>query len=244
TNTIIAKVAELVAEEVEEISTSLQVVVPALVAALVTKGNDRSGAKELLELITTNEYDGTIFQQLPTLLSDKGTANNLINHGKVIIYFLLGERQSFVLNLITNATPLSRNSSSYLMHLVAPLAIEMLGKQLSEENPSTTELMKLLNAQRDDLQEALATGFGSALGLGADRPRKTTDSYPTYGQSASISTEKRSFGWLKVAIPILLLLVLGGILLFVQTACTNQLGESPLSMLEYVEYNSHYILES
>lgn len=200
--TVIGKASQLIGAKHSETTSALDTVLPALMGAVVNKGSSKSGAGALLNMISSGNHDGSIFDNLTGLLGDKEATNSLMSVGGSLVSSLLGSKQSSLLDLITNATPLGRNSSSSFMNLLAPMVMGMLGKQVKTRGLDAPGLMNLLGDQRSIVENALPAGFSSALGLAADRVKSSATSSPNV-------EEKKGGGIMKFLIPLLLIGALG-----------------------------------
>ena len=214
--TVIGKASQLIGAKHSETSSAINTILPALMGAVVNKGSDKGGAGALLNMINSGNHDGSMFSNLAGLLGDKNATNGLMGTGKSLVSSLLGNKQNAILDLVTNATSLGRNSSSSLMSLLAPMVMGMIGKQVKSNGLDAGGLMKLLGSQRSIVESALPAGFNSALGLAADRVKAST--------SSPKREEKKGGGIWKILIPALL--VMGLIALIGRSNCSGDVDRS------------------
>ncbi len=220
--TVIGKMSQIAGAKHSETTSAIDTILPALMGAVVNKGSDKSGAGALLNMINSGNHDGSMFSNLAGLLGDAGKTSAMMGVGKTLVSSLLGNRQSSILDLITNRTSLGRNASSSLMSMLAPMIMGMIGKQVKSSNLDARGLMKMLSGQRSIVEQALPAGFSSALGLAADNRAKSTSSSSTNTTRTTTEPERkkdRSGGIMRILLPLLVLGLLG---YFLSRSCANE----------------------
>ncbi len=238
--TVVGKMSQIVGAKHSETTSAIDTVLPALLGAVVNKGSDKSGAGSLLNMINTGKHDGGMFDNLAGLLGNTGKADAMMGVGKSLVSSLLGNRQSSILDLVTNGTSLGRNSSSSLMNMLAPMVMGMIGKQVSKNGLDARGLMKMLGGQRSIVEKALPAGFSSALGLAADGHTKAASS----SRSTSSTTrtpereekKKGGGGFIRILLPILILGALGYFLS--RSACGGD------TTVDRSKYQTQYVVDA
>lgn len=208
-DSLLSKAANLVGESNAATKSAMGTILPTILASVVSKGSTRSGASNLLDTINNDGHDGSIFNNLSSLLGGGNGSTSLMKTGASLLSGIMGGRQDSILDKVISLTGLGKKSSSSLMSLVAPMVMGMIGKQVRKSNLGISGLMDLLSGQSSFLKSALPAGMNSILGFANS---STASSGSSSSHKTTVHTEKEPSGgggWMKYLIP--LLLVLGGI---------------------------------
>ena len=201
---IIGKTAGIINQSPSVVNSALGNILPTVLGSVVSKGSNKTGAESLLNIIKDGKHDGSIFDKLPNLLSDKASTSSLLNIGKFLLPLLMGSNQNSILRKITNLTGLTSSNSSSMMSLVAPIVMGMIGKQVSKNNLGVGGLMDLLKGQRSFLDSALPEGMGNLLGFADLSSESNKTSYEP------VEENNGGGGWLKwLLLGLAALLILG-----------------------------------
>ncbi len=161
---LISKMGGILGEQEESVSKGVASAIPSLLSSLVDKGSTESGAKGLLDFLSSNQYDGGMLSNLSGLFDGAGSTS-LMDQGSGILDMLMGSKSSGVMGLLSSLSGLSRNSSNGIMKMLAPILMSVIGKKVLGDGLGASGLMNLLLGQKDFLKGALPKGMGSALGL-------------------------------------------------------------------------------
>ena len=132
----------------------------------MSKASTQSGADGIMNLINSQDQDDSILDDVVGLFSGGDKSNSLLNMGGGLVSSILGNKAGGIIDLITSATGLKRNSSSNLLSMAAPIIMGMLGKQSRKHGLDASGLASLLMGQKDFLKGAAPAGLGNLLGLG------------------------------------------------------------------------------
>lgn len=177
-DSVINQAAGLIGENTSATKSAIGTILPALLGSAVSKGSTESGAGKLLSMISEGNFNGSMFNNLSSLLGGGDASNGLMNSGKSLVSSLLGSNQSSVMNIIGKATGLTKNSNSSLMNMLAPMVMGMIGKQVASKGMNAAGLMSMLSSQKQHLSGALPSGMDNLLGF-AKTTGKTTQAAAT-----------------------------------------------------------------
>lgn len=192
---LIGQAAKLAGVDSGSANSALGAILPTILGGAVSAGSTQSGAGKLLSMLTDGGHDGSMLGNLGSLLGGGAASNGLMDTGKSILGTLFqGNMMNGVLDILGNVTGLKRGASSSLMSMIAPIVMNVIGKQVLGGKMNAGGLMNLLKGQSGFLKSALPAGMGSLLGF-ADSAKGSTASTTS---SSSSNTEKPSGGgWMK-----------------------------------------------
>lgn len=162
---ILSKLSGILGENESDLSKGLSSAAPALLSSLVDKSSNESGAKGILDMIKSNNLDGSMLNNMGDLLGNQDNTSSLMDQGGNILNSLMGNNSSNVFNIISRVSGMSSNSAGGLMKFLAPMLMSMIGKKVFSNNLGASGLMSLLGDQKGFLKGMLPAGMGSALGL-------------------------------------------------------------------------------
>ncbi len=224
TGTLAKQASGFLGESEGAVQSALGSAFPAILGSVINKGSSKSGAEGLMGMIGGLDLDmlgniGNIFG------GGASSVNGLLNSGGGILESLLGNKLGGVVDLIAKVSGLKGGSSSSLLKMAAPLLMGLIGKQI--KGKGIGGLMDLLTGQKAHVAKAMPSGMGNLLGFA--NLGKITDGVKdvagaatgAVGSAANLAgntaraaagtatdAAKSGFGWLKAALPILLLGVL------------------------------------
>ena len=121
---------------------------------------------------------------------------------------LFGAKVPAITNAVSSFAGVKSSSTSSLLGMVGPMVMALLSKKISNDGLNLSGFSNLLQGERSSILGALPTGLSAVLGL-ADM---TGGSKPSSERAASTGTN-----WL---LPLLLLLGLGGGIMYYMKNCT------------------------
>ena len=174
---------------------------PAILGSVMQKGSSESGAQSLINMITDGGHDGSMFDNLGSLLGGGSATDGLLSAGSGLLSGLMGNKLGGVLDIITKVSGIGRNSSSSLLSMAAPMIMGMIGRQIKKNGLGVSGLMSLLMGQKDHVSKAMPAGMGSILGF-ADMGNEVRETVTETAESGS--------SWFRNLLPLLLLALIGG----------------------------------
>jgi hypothetical protein len=249
---LIGRIAAALGLDRNMVQSAITAVVPALLAGLTSAAAKPGGAQNVVDAI--KQQSGVLDSFAKTLGS--GGQSSLIDTGSRLLTSLLGgQDQSALAGAVAKFSGVSQNASGSLLGMLAPIVMGTIGKHIGARDLDANSVANLLGAQKDQIAQALPSGFSNLLGgtrlldsLGAAAGTATaaagqaaraavtaTDQAAQYGGSAARSvgtTGQRAVGAPTSAIPTWLywlipLVILAGVLWYLFNNQPVQVTQQP-----------------
>jgi len=206
----VGQIAELIGENNSNTSSAINSILPSLLGGLMQKGSTTEGASGILDMLTKDKHDGSMFDNLSGLLGGGSKTSALMNIGSIALPFILGGKKAGFMNLLGKATGFGGTSSSSLTNLLLPMILGMVGKQVKKSGLNASGLMDLLGGQKEAVSSQLPEGMGDLLGFSKSTgPVKTTSNATKTTTTRTVTEEKSSGGLMKWLLPLALILGAG-----------------------------------
>jgi OmpA-OmpF porin, OOP family len=199
---IIGKASSFLGESSGGTQKALTGILPLLLGGVSNMASTQGGASKLMDLLQSGGYDGSILNNLGTLLSDGTQAQSLIGTGQQLLGNLLGDRTSAVTSAVTNYSGIKASSASSLLALGAPMVMSLLGKMQATQGLNASGLANLLTSQKSSLMSAIPASLASLPGISS-----LLGGAGTAVPSAVPSAAAETAGMSKRLVPLLLLAV-------------------------------------
>ena len=167
TSSIVSKISSFLGESTENTNSALGSALPAILGGVMQKASTTQGASDLLSTIRTGGYDGGVLDNLGGLLDDVKSTSTIASLGSGLLGNIFGDKLGALSSVISKASGIKTGSATSLLGLVAPIVMNVLGKQVTSQGMSTSGLASLLMSQKDTVKAALPAGIGSILNVGA-----------------------------------------------------------------------------
>ncbi len=165
---ILAKQASgILGESAESTTTGVKFIVPSLLGIMIQKGNTEAGAEELMIYLTENNIDGSILSNVASSLQGGIETEKLMYQGAGNLRYLLDDKFSPIVDIISGASGLKTSSATSLLKLAAPLVLGIIGKHIREKGLDAKGLKTLLADQSDSVRQSIPPGVGKLLGMDA-----------------------------------------------------------------------------
>lgn len=142
-------------ESAEHISTALEMVLPALLARIIQKGQSNDGVRDLSQYLQQHGLDGNALAQIHTTLQDTERTEELMNSGTTHLRFLLGDSNSAVVDAVAGANGLKTSSAAALLKLTAPLVLHVTGRYIREKSLDVAGIKQFIQHQASDIHHRL-----------------------------------------------------------------------------------------
>jgi len=160
-----SQIGKLVGTDESKASSAMGSILPTILGSVVSKGSTPSGAASVMNMLNDGGYDGSIFDNLGSLLGGGESSNSLMNTGGTILNFFMGNKTQAITDMIMNSTGLSKGATGSMLRLAAPMVIGMIGKQVKKKGLNAKGLMDLLAGQKEYVAKAAPPGMGNLVGL-------------------------------------------------------------------------------
>ena len=150
----------------------LSMALPVLLGAMKKNAQTQEGASGLLGALS-NKHDGSILDNLGSLLGGGNVDQSVMNDGAGILGHVLGGKQPVVENTLSQKTGLDAGTIGQILKIAAPILLGVIGKQTKQNDVNDSSALSsilgsMLGGQpkgNQSLIESLidADGDGSVL---------------------------------------------------------------------------------
>ena len=186
---LVRQTADLLGESQENTSSAVEAVFPALLSALVNKGNTESGARSILDYIAGNNLNDMIVKDLPTYMTGGPEMEILKANGADILKFLIGDRVSALIDSVAARHGLRTSSASNLLKIIATLLMTSLARVVGEKNMRAADLRDYLDGQKEFLTDNVPSDYNEIINIPGEVIPGTADAQPvhTAGEQTTLS---------------------------------------------------------
>ena len=163
---LLGKISGLLGENKSGVTSAVGSALPSILLGLMQKGSEPNGAASLIKMLQEGKHDGGILDNLGNVLGGGTASKDFISSGKNLFGSLFGDKAGGITDLIAAASGISKNASSSLLGMLAPIVMGFLGKTLKAQgglNPAG--LTNLLLGQKDFIKSALPSGLTQLMGV-------------------------------------------------------------------------------
>lgn len=213
---VFSQAGQFLGAESSGVKSAMGAALPSILGSMISGSASPSGAKGMMDMITSGGHDGSIFGNLGSLLGGGDATSGFLNSGSGILKSLMGDKLGSVVDVIASVSGMKKGVSSSIMSMAAPLVMGMVGKYVKQKALDAIGLGKFLGGQSKHVASALPAGMGDLLGFAGvpDMPNINGmgDKVEAAAESAremATSTASGGSSLLKRVVPILLLLGVG-----------------------------------
>ena len=157
---VIGRIATALGLDRNFLQSAISAAVPALLAGLSGAAEKPGGAEKLVDAV--KQQSGVLDNFVKTIGS--GGQSSLIDTGSRLLTSLLGgPDQSALAGAVAKFSGLSQNASGSLLGMLAPIVMGTIGKHIGARNLDANSLASLFSAQKDQIAQALPSGFRNLL---------------------------------------------------------------------------------
>lgn len=203
-----SQIGKFLGEDESKASAGMSAALPAILGAVMQKGSSESGAKGIMDLLSSGGHDGSMFDNLGGLLGGGGSTNSLMNTGGTLLQFFMGNKTQAITDLLIRKTGLGEGAMGSMLRMAAPMVIGMIGKQVSKSGLNAGGLMSLLSGQKEFVKDAMPAGMGGLLGfsdMGND-VKETVGRAATTASSTATAAASEGKSMLSRLLPLALIL--------------------------------------
>lgn len=206
---VISQAGKFLGAENSGVKSAMGAALPSILGSLITSGSTSQGSKGLIDMITKGGHDGSVFDNLGSVLGGGDATSGFLNSGSGILKSLMGNKLGSVVDIISSVSGLNKGSSSSIMSMAAPLVMGMVGKYLKSKALDSMGLSKFLGSQSQHVANALPAGMGNLLGFSMPNTSGMGDKVAAAAETARETVEEatsESSGLLTRVLPLILLL--------------------------------------
>ena len=231
----LTRLAETLGTSRDNTSTAVNAAIPTLLTALGSVASTRDGARDLAAAV--GSLDDRVLDNLPQSLSGGGRSGlNLVDMGTKLLGSLLGGNTlSSLASTLGRSTGMGSGSMSSLLTLLAPVVLGVLKNRTGGMGTDASALASLFEGQRQNIVNALPSGLSGQLASvpgmseAAAWVRGTAGAASQAGRAAVSEAGRTARGAaatgssaLRWALPLLAVLIVGGLLWWWGTRSTPQ----------------------
>lgn len=210
TPALISQAADMLGEKEANIAKAAGGIAPVILAGLLNKSKDAGAMDSIFSLLS--DAKNASFLNDPGLLINNG--NQSENDPKDISGNLLGQlfgnKMPGIINALSAFAGTKSGTVSSLLGMMGPVVMGVLGKKINSDGLNASGLAHLLHIEKNSILGALPGGLSAVMGLasGLNKPDHIDEVVPALGNR-----------WLW---PLLLLLGLGGAIVYYMKNCTTK----------------------
>lgn len=163
------KAANIIGEKEDKVKTAIEGLIPTVVGGLMKRATNETGATTLMNMVKKGKHDGTIIEQLDSLLKNKESFTSFTEKGNNVVSMLLPDKKSSIATMISQFAGVRNSSATSLLAMVAPLVMDKLGKLVHTQGLDKIGLANTLLEQKsyllDETPEDLQPKMIDVLGL-------------------------------------------------------------------------------
>jgi outer membrane protein OmpA-like peptidoglycan-associated protein len=163
---VTAKLAALTGESPQATARGMAGIVPTVLAGLVGIASRSGGGQQVIGMLEAGKYDGSALSDLGALLGGGARTQEAVSSGQRLLGAIFANAQGPVLDLVSRAFGLKKESAGTLLALAVPFVLNFLGKLRSEQGLTSDGLARVLREQRQFLAGLVPPGLGTIPGLG------------------------------------------------------------------------------
>lgn len=199
---VLSRIAAYVDEPADKARKAVEGLVYTVVGGLMKRTTTEIGVNQLFNHIRKGRYDGSLTDNLSTVLRDPAQTNTLITQGNEVISHLLPALKSSIGTMIASYAGIRNSSAISLLGLTSTIVLHGLGKRVNDQKLDADGLAASLFSEREAFVTAVPEEFLPRLvekvglqqvvaGLAAPA-RRTTVEIPVRPPSAPPSGTSRS----------------------------------------------------
>jgi outer membrane protein OmpA-like peptidoglycan-associated protein len=166
TSDVISQTAGQLGESESGIQKAISSIVPTVLTGLLYKAGPQGDSNGALNMVREAVGANTPGAILSTLQNNTG---GWLSKGTSLLQGLFGDKVSAITSAIAAYAGIKASSANTLLSASTPAALGVAGEHAADQNLSGSGFLSFLNSQKDNILEAVPSGFNLAglLGLGS-----------------------------------------------------------------------------
>jgi outer membrane protein OmpA-like peptidoglycan-associated protein len=156
---VLSRIAAYVDEPAEKATKAVEGLVFTIVGGLMKRTTSEIGVNQLFNHIKKGRYDGTLTDNLLTVLRDPAQTNTLITQGNDVISHLLPAMKSSIGSMISSYAGIRNSSAISLLGLTSTIVLHVLGKRVTDQKLDADGLASSLFSERESFVNAVPEEF-------------------------------------------------------------------------------------
>ncbi len=156
---VLSRIAAYIDEPAEKTHKAVDGLIYTIVGGLMKRTTTEIGVNQLYNHIQKGRYDGSLTDNLASILRDPGHTNTLITQGNDVISHLLPAMKSSIGSMISSYAGIRNSSAIALLGLTTTVVLHVLGKQAKDRKLDADALASSLFAEREAFVNAVPDEF-------------------------------------------------------------------------------------
>ncbi|WP_461090147.1 DUF937 domain-containing protein [Spirosoma gilvum] len=156
---VLSRIATYIDEPPAKTTKAVNGLVYTIVGGLMKRTTSEIGVNQLYSHIQKGRFDGSLAENLATVLRDPSLTNTLIMQGNDVISHLLPAMKSSIGNMISGYAGIRNSSAIALLGLITSLVLHVLGKQVKDQKLDADGLAAALFTERETFVNAVPEDF-------------------------------------------------------------------------------------
>lgn len=156
---VLSRIAAYVDEPAEKAHKAVEGLVFTIVGGLMKRTTTEIGVNQLFNHIQKGRYNGSLTDNLITVLRDPAQTNTLITQGNDVISHLLPAMKSSIGTMISGYAGIRNSSAISLLGLTSTIVLHVLGKRVGDQKLNADGLAASLFAEREAFVSAVPEEF-------------------------------------------------------------------------------------
>ena len=158
-----SRIASYVDEPADKARKAVESLIYTIVGGLMKRTTSEIGVNQLFNHIQKGHYDGSLTDNLLTVLRDPAHTNTLITQGNDVISHLLPAMKSSIGSMISSYAGIRNSSAISLLGLTSAIVLHVLGKRVKDQKLDANGLATLLFSEREAFVSAVPDDFMARL---------------------------------------------------------------------------------
>ena len=132
--TLINGTSKQLGKNKQQTTSALTTALPLILGAMKNNTKNKSGASGLLGALDNQQHDGSILDNLGSILGGSNIDSEILNDGAGILGHVFSGKQNNVAHAISTKSGLDQSSAMDILKVAAPIVMGFLGKQKRQKN--------------------------------------------------------------------------------------------------------------
>ncbi len=169
TDTVMDQISGKLGADRKQTDIATDNILATLIEGLTKNTQEQSGIEGLSNALE-KDHDGSLLDNLHDLIDGKAQQTNpRAANGAGILKHILGGNQGNIVNVISGLSGLGAGKTGNLMTMLAPIVLQMLGKQKRQQNLDTGGLANILAGTLNQTRQTQGGASGGILKSLLDR---------------------------------------------------------------------------
>jgi hypothetical protein len=157
---LIGRIATALGLDRNMAQSAISAAVPGLLAGFTGAAAKPGGAENLVDAI---KQQSGVLDSFAKTIGSSGQSSLIDTGSRLLTSLLGGQDQSALAGAVAKFSGLTQSAGGSLLGILAPVVMGTIGKHLGARNLDANSLASLLNTQKDQIAQALPSGFSSLL---------------------------------------------------------------------------------